>query len=170
MEKALFAIGLIGAMAAGVASAQTAKYGETSEGGDYESYISQDGTQYRIGDALKVGSPFGGNQAFVHVLEKSGRPCPSYCSGLEYEIIGFRAAGSGQGYQMWSRLKPVAGGRATVTVNFESALGTGELIGRGYTSDQALAELRKWKDKLDLELITKDEYEAKKEELSKYIH
>jgi len=34
---------------------------------------------------------------------------------------------------------------------------------------QALEELKKYKDMLDLELITKEEYEAKKEELSKFI-
>jgi hypothetical protein len=36
-------------------------------------------------------------------------------------------------------------------------------------SNQALQELKKWKDKLDLELITKEEYEAKKTELQQYI-
>lgn len=38
-----------------------------------------------------------------------------------------------------------------------------------YTSDQALEELSKWKKKLDLEIITQEEYDKKKEELMKYI-
>ena len=37
------------------------------------------------------------------------------------------------------------------------------------TSDEAIAELKKYKDKLYLELITQDEYNAKKAELAKYI-
>jgi hypothetical protein len=37
------------------------------------------------------------------------------------------------------------------------------------TSDEALAELKKWKDKYDLELITKEEYDKKKSELAKLI-
>lgn len=37
------------------------------------------------------------------------------------------------------------------------------------TSDEAISELKKYKDKLDLELITQEEYDAKKLELSKYI-
>lgn len=37
------------------------------------------------------------------------------------------------------------------------------------TSDEAITELKKFKDKLDLELITQEEYNAKKLELSKYI-
>ena len=38
------------------------------------------------------------------------------------------------------------------------------------TSEKALEELKAWKSKLDLELITQDEYNAKKQELSKYIN
>ena len=33
----------------------------------------------------------------------------------------------------------------------------------------ALTELKKWKDKLDLELITQEEFDAKKTELAKLI-
>lgn len=39
----------------------------------------------------------------------------------------------------------------------------------GFTSDKALAELKKFKEKLDLQLITQDEYDKKKVELMKYI-
>lgn len=54
-------------------------------------------------------------------------------------------------------------------INFESAIKNGEIISKIMSSDQALAELKKWKDKLDLGLITEEEYNKKKEELSKYI-
>ena len=37
------------------------------------------------------------------------------------------------------------------------------------SSDEALKELKKAKDKLDLGLITSQEYELKKQELIKYI-
>lgn len=37
------------------------------------------------------------------------------------------------------------------------------------TSTEAITELKKWKDKLDLELITQDEYNKKKSELLKFI-
>lgn len=155
--------------------AETAKYGETTHKGDYDSYVSRDGTHYQIGDKLKIGVPQGGNQTFSYVLEKIGfmtesKPCPTRCAGLEYAIEGFRAGGKGQGFRMWAKMEAPSGGLGSIIVNFESALESGELIGRGYTSDQALAELKKWKDKLDLELITVGEYELKKQELSKYIH
>lgn len=38
-----------------------------------------------------------------------------------------------------------------------------------YTSDGALQELERWKRKLDLQIITQEEYDKKKEELMKYI-
>lgn len=37
------------------------------------------------------------------------------------------------------------------------------------TSNEAVAELKKYKEKLDLELITQEEYNNKKQELSKFI-
>jgi len=162
------------ALASAPAMAQVATYGETTKGGEYESYVSRDGTHYKLGDTLKIGVPQGGNQTFTYVSEKFGilseaTPCPSRCAGLEYQIVSFRAGGKGQGFRMWSKLKGAARGVAPIIVNFESALESGELIGRGYTSDHALEELKKWKDKLDLELISTEEYEAKKQELAKYI-
>ena len=37
------------------------------------------------------------------------------------------------------------------------------------TSDEAIQELKKFKEKLDLELISQEEYDKKKEELKQYI-
>ena len=45
--------------------------------------------------------------------------------------------------------------------NFEGALSV------GYRKQ--LDELKKWKSKLDLEIISQEEYNAKKDELMKYI-
>jgi hypothetical protein len=41
--------------------------------------------------------------------------------------------------------------------------------GFGLSSDDALAQLKKAKDKLDLGLITQEEYDKLKAELTKYI-
>ncbi|MDO9629000.1 MAG: SHOCT domain-containing protein [Acholeplasmataceae bacterium] len=45
-----------------------------------------------------------------------------------------------------------------------------EMKSNGKKSDEALAELKKAKDKFDLGLITQSEYESKKEELRKFIN
>lgn len=38
-----------------------------------------------------------------------------------------------------------------------------------YSSEEALQELERWKRRLDLQIITQEEYDKKKEELMKYI-
>ena len=64
----------------------------------------------------------------------------------------------------------VGGGNITnYNIMIEEAIASGEIKTNGMTSDNALAELKKWKDKLDLELITQDEYNKKKSELLKFI-
>ena len=55
------------------------------------------------------------------------------------------------------------------TIKFEIALSSGEVKGFGLSSDDALAQLKKAKDKLDLGLITQEEFEKLKAELAKYI-
>ena len=51
----------------------------------------------------------------------------------------------------------------------EDGFSSGELVSSGMTSDQALQELKRAKDKLDLELITQLEYDKIKAKLIKYI-
>ena len=44
-----------------------------------------------------------------------------------------------------------------------------KLLSGFITSDEAISELRKWKEKLELELISQEDYDKKKSELSKFI-
>ena len=57
--------------------------------------------------------------------------------------------------------------------NFEEALAVKEVITKAnpddVASDAALEELKRWKEKLDLQIITQEEYDAKKAELMKKI-
>lgn len=57
--------------------------------------------------------------------------------------------------------------------NFEEALATSEILTKANpddaASEAALQELKKWKEKLDLQIITQEEYDAKKAELMKMI-
>lgn len=56
-----------------------------------------------------------------------------------------------------------------LTILIENAIETGELISSVLSSDQALAELKKAKDKLELGLYTQEKYDSIKIELSKII-
>lgn len=57
--------------------------------------------------------------------------------------------------------------------NFEEAIATKEIVAKAnpddVASEAALEELKKWKEKLDLQIITQEEYDAKKAELMKKI-
>ena len=54
--------------------------------------------------------------------------------------------------------------------NLEGAIANGELIDKDFiTPEQALKKLKMEKDKLDLGLITQEEFDKKKSELAKLI-
>ncbi len=90
-------------------------------------------------------------------------------SGQETEIKKIWVVGNKRaGYSVSFRTKGITG-LSNYTIQFENALATGEVKGFGMTSDEALAELKKAKDKLDLGLITQEEYEKIKADLVKYI-
>ena len=56
-----------------------------------------------------------------------------------------------------------------VLVKFEQALASGEIVGLGITSDQALEKIKKAKNMLELELITQQEYDSIKVEYMPFI-
>ncbi len=56
-----------------------------------------------------------------------------------------------------------------IKIGVPSSNKTFAFITTGMTSDEALAELKKTKDKLDLGLITQEEYDKKKAELTPFI-
>jgi hypothetical protein len=53
--------------------------------------------------------------------------------------------------------------------NIEDAITVGEVKSFGMSSDEALAALKKAKDKLDLGLISQEEYDKIKAELTPFI-
>lgn len=61
-------------------------------------------------------------------------------------------------------------GVGSVTIeNFEKAIAYGEVRSKGMTKDRAIMLLKEAKEHLDLELMTQEEYNKRKEELLPYI-
>ena len=143
------------------------------KGQDYTSYIGSDGGIYKIGDKIKIGVP-SSNKTFAFIHSGDGLltplvPLQANMSGTETEIKKIYTAGHKRtGFQVVLRTKG-ASALINYTIQFENALRTGEIKGFGKTSDEALSELKKAKDKLDLGLITQEEFDKQKAELSKYI-
>ena len=163
------------AIALNSAIAQEIKYTDlsTTTKGDYTSYVGSDGGVYKIGDRIKIGVP-SSNKTFAYITEGDGILLPitnlvAAASGQETEIKKIWVVGSKRtGYYVAMRTKGMTG-VSNYTIQFENALSTGEIKGYGMTSDEALAELKKAKDKLDLGLITQEDFDKLKTELSVYI-
>lgn len=145
----------------------------TASRGEFTSYLASDGAVYKIGDRIKIGVP-SSNKTFAFITQGDGILLPitnltAASSGQETEIKKIWVVGNKRaGYSVSFRTKGLTG-LSNYTIQFENALSTGEVKGFGMTSDDALAELKKAKDKLDLGLITQEEYENIKEGLVKYI-
>jgi len=136
--------------------------------GHITTYTSKSEEKFTIGDSITLGSPFR-NDYFDYIKQNGGLelfPLPSTASGSRVVIK-----------RMISRSKFL---RVVTTsangfvyeleiYNLEGALQNGEIVSSKLSSDEALAELKRWKDKLDLGLITESEYELKKAELAKLI-
>ncbi len=155
--------------------AQEIKFSDLSNSsrGEFTSYVASDGAIYKIGDRIKIGVP-SSNKSFAFISEGDGIILPitnltSTSSGNETEIKKIFVVGNKRaGYSVVFRSKGITG-LSNYSISFENALSTGEVKGYGKTSDDALSELKKAKDKLDLGLITKEEFDKLKSELSKYI-
>lgn len=145
----------------------------TSQRGEFTSYLASDGAVYKVGDRVKIGVP-SSNKTFAFITVGDGLLTPitnltASLSGTETEIKKILVIGNKRsGYSVAFRTKGPTG-LSNYTLQFENALSTGEVKGFGLSSDDALSQLKKGKDKLDLGLITQEEYDKLKADLTKYI-
>jgi len=146
----------------------------TADKGEYTSYVAKDGAIYKIGDRLRIGVP-SSNKTFAFITEGDGLLLPitnltAASSGQETEIKKIWVVGNKRaGYSVSFRTKGITG-LSNYTIQIENAIATAEVKSFGLTSDEALAELKKAKDKLDLGLITQQKYDSLKVALSKFIN
>ena len=145
----------------------------TTSKGKFNSYVASDRGVYKIGDRIKIGTP-SSNKTFAFIRYGDGiliqiTNLPASASGSETEIKKIWVSGNKRaGYSVYFSTKGMTA-LANYTIEFENALSVGEIKGFGKTSNEALAELKRAKDKLDLGLITQKEFDSIKSELIKYI-
>ncbi len=155
---------------------QELKYSDLSNSdkpkGGFTSYVSKNGAVYKIGDRLRIGVPSSNKTfAFIQVVNVLLQvfPLSASGSGQEAQIKSFIIQGTKRsGYSVLVRSK---GSTAidNYNIQLENAIETGEIKSFGMTSDEALSELKKAKDKLDLGLINQAKYDSLKLEFTKYI-
>jgi hypothetical protein len=142
-------------------------------GGKITQYISKDGAIYKVGDTITLGKGSGANGSFLYI---QGQNMYAEIYNLDASMYNTKAIIKefyimGNKKEGWKVACKTKGSFVQNPLIFivENAIANGELKSFGMTSDEALTELKKCKDKLDLGLITKEEFEKKKAELSKYI-
>lgn len=141
--------------------------------GAFTSYESKDGSVYMIGDKITIGVP-SSNKTFAFITEGDGVLLPitqllASASGQQVDIKRIDVGGSKRtGFYASFRCKGLTG-LSNYSVQLENAISVGEVKSFGMSSDEALAELKKAKDKLDLELISQEDYDKIKADLMKYI-
>lgn len=138
----------------------------------YIQYTSKDNIVYEVGDTVKLGLATGNNSFKSFYLYKSPLTMsnlPSTYQNNSYTIVEISSANNVVSFTLKLKMGGVLKNYSIKTFDVETAFVQGELKRNGLTSDEALEELKKWKSKLDLELINQEQYETKKAELSKYI-
>lgn len=148
----------------------------------FQSYLSKDGATYHVGDTIHIISPSKENGEFASMTSRVDGdksitiyPVQSYLTNTNIIIEKiFATAGNAlEPSKVIFRFTRKETYEETVKflyfVNIEEAISIREVKAFGMTSDEALTELKKSKDKLDLGLITQKEYNELKAKLSKYI-
>lgn len=136
----------------------------------FTKYIDINGTEYNIGDTLTInkGSVYDNFKYVGKTLLLEQQPMDINDISLQIVIGKFKVLGNkkrGFIIQVVSKIKY----GYTYYIGFKKAIESGEVIGKGYSSDNALSELKRAKDKLDLGLITQEEFNSKRLKLAKYI-
>jgi hypothetical protein len=137
--------------------------------GRIDKYITQKGEEFNIGDTITLGVAFR-NELFDYIKQKTGiaaaDPLPNTAANSKVVIKKINI--HMKTVFVWTT-KPQGFSYGLLVTNFDSAIQNGEIKSKIMSSDEALTELKKWKEKFDLELISADDYKKKKEELSKFI-
>ena len=166
-------------------------------GDEISAYVASNGITYKKGSAITYGYPTNGKYylyfmdvtgSWIGALsEESDNNAAIHAANQEvYERVSNRAGGVAtikkiicQPVDPFNRktsgckIYLVLNRGGLACTNFEEALATNEIITKANpenaASEAAIQELKKWKEKLDLQIITPEEYDKKKEELMKYI-
>jgi hypothetical protein len=140
---------------------------------DCDIYIAKDGHSYKVGDTLKIGRP-STNKTFAYIEESTGltelKPVDVSISGNNSIIKRIYVGGLKKtGFRIYFIGKGMCAICPQYYINLEEAIATGEIQSFGMTREQAIAKLKEAKDLVDLGLMTKEDFEKLKEELSKII-
>lgn len=149
------------------------------EAADFDQYVALDGHTYKVGDTLKIGRP-SVNKTFTFIEDYSGvagalagtplTPTSASVSGNNTVIKRIYAQGTKRaGFRIYIISKGLCGMCPNYLINIEEAFAVGELKSLGMNRENALAKLKEQKELLDLGMITQEQFDKVKTELTPYV-
>lgn len=136
-------------------------------------YVSKNGQVFKVGETLKIGNASGDNNLYTHItkMDAFGSISPVRLDVRDWdsEIIKFRVIGNKRrGYEVMAISKTEMG-LNRYYIELEQAIKYGEVQTSVMSREEAIQKLKESKDLLDLELMTKKEYDSIKQKLTPLI-
>jgi hypothetical protein len=145
---------------------------------DCDIYVAKDGHSYKVGDTLKIGRP-SSNKTFAYITSgataaalsgKAPDPLSANSSGDNTIIKKIAVGGTKKaGFKIYVVGKGICGICPNNMIDFEEAIATGEIQSKGMSREQAIAKLKEAKDLVDLGMMSKEDFEKLKAELTPLI-
>ena len=140
---------------------------------EFTEYTAGNGQVFKVGDMIVWDNPMNENNVYKHIYGLDAFGSSSAFGirnkGFESEIIKFRKGGTKRmGFEIFAVCKTPTGlDRAYISI--EKALNEGEIVSNIMTREQAIAKLKESKELLDLDLMTQEEYDKIRAELTPII-
>lgn len=136
---------------------------------DYKSYLSKDSIVFKINEIIKIGKPSEGKFKYIFIFQSIGylpmSVSENYLLDGECTIVAISIAGTkSKGFLPYIQIRNRKG--MFFSIDIENAISRGE-IATTLDENEVLELLKKEKEKLDLGIITQDQFEKRKAELLK---
>lgn len=136
---------------------------------DYKNYVSKDSIAFKINDIIKIGKPSDLTFKHIFIFQSLGylpmSVTENYLLDGECKIISISIAGTkSKGFFPYIQIRNQKG--MFFSIDIENAISSGEIT-TGLTENDILEILKKEKEKLELGIISLEEFEKRKTELIK---
>ena len=175
MKKLLLVLTVL---AFNLSNAQRITYEELSSAtkrprGKFTEYVTSRGDVLKIGDKVTLGNPSNNNNSFVYIFSVIPMATPTLAGiraqGWESEILKFRIGGTKRmGFSIYVVGK-TSTGMDRYNYDYERALSVGEVLADGLSREQAIAKLKESKELFELDMMSKEEYDSIRKELTPII-
>ena len=139
--------------------------------GTANSYITKNGETFTVGGKLKIGHAKR-DDVYVYIIDKmmgGAVTGPLRYGGTELEVEITKISWKNEVVRVTTTKARLDNQWPKIIIDLEAALQVGEVVSKIMSRESAIAKLKEAKDLLELEVISKNEYNALKEELTPII-